>query len=135
MAELFAERLVEQGVVTQDDVERQRQEVWDQLTRLHQDLKAQIKAAEDAGQVEQSTGEYQLDRSPSPRGRHRGRRGHAARAQRALLTVPDGFTVHPKLVKQLERRRQALGAEGGIDWAHAEQLAYASLLTEGTPSG
>ena len=50
-----------------------------------------------------------------------------------LLRVPDGFTVHPKLVKQLERRREALGADGGIDWAHAEALAFASLLTEGTP--
>jgi 2-oxoglutarate dehydrogenase E1 component len=50
-----------------------------------------------------------------------------------LLRVPDGFTVHPKLVKQLERRRQAVGADGGIDWAHAEALAFASLLTEGVP--
>jgi multifunctional 2-oxoglutarate metabolism enzyme len=47
--------------------------------------------------------------------------------------VPDGFTVHPKLVKQLERRRGALGADGGIDWSHAESLAFASLLAEGTP--
>ena len=47
--------------------------------------------------------------------------------------MPEGFTVHPKLVKQLERRREALGADGGIDWAHAESLAFASLLTEGTP--
>ena len=47
--------------------------------------------------------------------------------------MPEGFTVHPKLVKQLERRRDALGADGGIDWAHAEALAFASLLTEGTP--
>ena len=41
--------------------------------------------------------------------------------------------MHPKLVKQLERRRDALGPDGGIDWAHAESLAFASLLTEGTP--
>src|SRR3989441_9081302 len=27
----------------------------------------------------------------------------------------------------------ALPISGGIDWAHAEALAYASLLTEGTP--
>ena len=49
--------------------------------------------------------------------------------------MPDGFTVHPKLVKQLERRREALGRARapGIDWAHAEALAFASLLTEGTP--
>ena len=50
-----------------------------------------------------------------------------------LLTVPDGFTIHPKLVPQLERRRTALGPEGGITWAHAEALAFASLLTEGVP--
>lgn len=50
-----------------------------------------------------------------------------------LLTVPDGFTIHPKLVPQLERRREALGPEGGITWAHAEALAFASLLTEGVP--
>ena len=66
VSELWAERLVEDGVLTQEEVEQQRQEVWDELTRLHQDLKAQIKAAEDAGTVEQATGEYQLDRSPSP---------------------------------------------------------------------
>ena len=133
VAELFAERLVEQGVVTQEDVERQRQEVWDQLTGLHQDLKAQIKAAEEAGQVEQSTGEYQLDRSPSPEVATAVDADTLRELNEALLTVPDGFTVHPKLVKQLDRRRQALGEEGGIDWAHAEQLAYASLLTEGHP--
>jgi 2-oxoglutarate dehydrogenase E1 component len=50
-----------------------------------------------------------------------------------LLTVPEGFTIHPKLVPQLERRREALGEAGGIMWAHAEALAFASLLTEGVP--
>ena len=50
-----------------------------------------------------------------------------------LLQWPEEFTVHPKLRKQLERRRTALGPEGGIDWAHAEALALASLLTEAVP--
>jgi len=49
-----------------------------------------------------------------------------------LLRVPDDFTVHPKLERQLERRMTAL-TEGGIDWGHAESLASASLLTEGIP--
>jgi 2-oxoglutarate dehydrogenase E1 component len=49
-----------------------------------------------------------------------------------LLQVPDGFTVNPKLARQLERRRDALN-EGGIDWGQAESLAYASLLEEGIP--
>ena len=50
-----------------------------------------------------------------------------------LLTVPEGFTVNPKLKRQLDRRRAAVGAEGGIDWAHAEALSLASLLVEGVP--
>jgi len=50
-----------------------------------------------------------------------------------LLDVPDGFTMHPKLQKQLERRRDALTSKEGIEWAHAESLAFASLLVEGTP--
>jgi len=51
----------------------------------------------------------------------------------ALLTWPEGFTVNPKLARQLERRRAALADDGGIDWAHAEALAFASLLVEGIP--
>jgi 2-oxoglutarate dehydrogenase E1 component len=49
-----------------------------------------------------------------------------------LLAVPEGFTVNPKLAKQLERRRDALD-QGGIDWGQAEELAFASLLVEGLP--
>ena len=46
--------------------------------------------------------------------------------------MPEDFTVHPKLMKQLLRRGEALDA-GGIDWGHAEALAFASLLVEGIP--
>jgi len=132
-AEIWSERLVSEGTITQEEVEAQRQGVWDRLSALHADLKAKIKAAEAAGGVTQQTGEYQLDRSPSPDVPTAVALDRLTSLNEELLTVPEGFTVHPKLVKQLERRRVALGAEGGIDWAHAEQLAYASLLTEGTP--
>ena len=50
-----------------------------------------------------------------------------------LLAVPEGFAVHPKLAKQLERRRDALTSSEGIEWAHAEALAFGTLLLEGTP--
>jgi 2-oxoglutarate dehydrogenase E1 component len=51
----------------------------------------------------------------------------------ALLRRPEGFTPNPRLEKVLQRRADALGPEGGIDWGHAEALAFASLLSEGTP--
>ena len=49
-----------------------------------------------------------------------------------LLRTAEEFTVHPKLARQLERRRTAMTG-GGIDWGHAEALAFASLLVEGIP--
>ncbi|MFZ1154076.1 MAG: multifunctional oxoglutarate decarboxylase/oxoglutarate dehydrogenase thiamine pyrophosphate-binding subunit/dihydrolipoyllysine-residue succinyltransferase subunit [Solirubrobacteraceae bacterium] len=134
--ELWAEQLVADGVVSREDVERTGQEVWDNLTILHQRLKARIAAAAEHGTVEQSTGEYQLDRTPSPDVDTAVPAARVRELGLELLRTPDGFTVHPKLVKQLERRREALGedmSEARIDWAHAEALAFASLLTEGTP--
>lgn len=133
VSQLWADKLVVDGVVTKQEVEARTSEIWDHLTELHQDLKAKIKAAEETGEAGQQTGEYQLDRSPSPDVPTAvdAERLHSLNTE--LLTLPDGFNVHPKLIKQLERRRDALGEQGGIDWAHAENLAFASLLTEGTP--
>jgi 2-oxoglutarate decarboxylase len=133
VADLWAEQLVAQGVVTAQEVEDQKNEAWDELTRLHQQLKAQIRHAAEVGEVEQPTGEYQLDRTPSPDVKTAVSAPRLLSLNDELLRIPEGFTVHPKLVKQLERRRAAVGPDGGIDWSHAEQLAFASLLTEGTP--
>jgi multifunctional 2-oxoglutarate metabolism enzyme len=145
VSELWAERLVADGVVTREEVDRQAQGVWDDLTLLHQRLKTKIAAAAEHGTAAESTGEYQLDRSPSPEVSTAVPAEQLRQLGRELLKAPDGFTVHPKLVKQLERRREALEDVGppahpsapssapGIDWAHGEALAFASLLTEGTP--
>jgi 2-oxoglutarate dehydrogenase E1 component len=51
----------------------------------------------------------------------------------ALLSLPDGFTVHPKLQRLMDRRRVALDEGCTIEWAHAELLAIASILAEGIP--
>jgi 2-oxoglutarate dehydrogenase E1 component len=49
-----------------------------------------------------------------------------------LLKWPATLKVNPRLAKTLARRADAMGNTGGIDWGHAEALAFASLLTEGT---
>ena len=53
----------------------------------------------------------------------------------ALLTFPEGFAVHPKLDRALQQRRRAAfdRPDAPIDWAHAESLAFASLVTTGVP--
>jgi len=157
--ELWADQLIESGTVTREEADRIGQEVWDNLTLLHQRLKAKIAAAEAQGETDHGTGEYQLDRSPSPQVVTAVPADRLRSLGEQLLRVPEDFTVHPKLIRQLERRREALGigdapgsngaagvdgapshnGAGGdtggahIDWAHAEALAFASLLAEGTP--
>ena len=49
----------------------------------------------------------------------------------ALETTPEGFTVHPKLAKQFETRARMF-ADGEVDWALGEAMAFGSLLYEGT---
>jgi 2-oxoglutarate dehydrogenase E1 component len=136
VSELWADRLLAEGVVTQEEVDQQAQAVWDNLTTLHQQLKARIAEAAEH-HSEPTTGEYLLDRSPSPEVDTAIPAARLRELGEQLLRVPSGFTVHPKLVKQLERRHEALAPAdpqaAGVDWAHAEALAFASLLTEGTP--
>ena len=50
----------------------------------------------------------------------------------AMTDFPDGFTVHPKVLPQLERRAEMIRT-GPMDWATAEALAVGSLLLEGRP--
>jgi 2-oxoglutarate dehydrogenase E1 component len=48
-----------------------------------------------------------------------------------MLKWPPTLKVNPRLAKTLARRGEAMGDAGGIDWGHAEALAFASLLTDG----
>ncbi|KAJ1684418.1 hypothetical protein LUZ63_020173 [Rhynchospora breviuscula] len=50
----------------------------------------------------------------------------------AYVSAPDGFTVHPKVLPQLQRRSAAI-TEGPIDWGTGEILALGSLLMDGRP--
>jgi len=50
----------------------------------------------------------------------------------AYVTPPAGFTVHPKVMPQLQRRAQAI-TDGPIDWGTGEILAFGALLMDGRP--
>ncbi len=47
-----------------------------------------------------------------------------------VRSVPDGFSIHPKLERQFAQRDE-LVAGGQVDWALAEALAIGSLMYEG----
>ena len=48
------------------------------------------------------------------------------------VAVPEGFTVHPKLLPQLQKRVEMV-RDNAIDWGMGETLTYGSLLLEGHP--
>lgn len=50
-----------------------------------------------------------------------------------LVKWPEGFNVFGKLDKILRRRLDVFEGKKKIDWAHAEVLALASILKDGTP--
>ena len=58
---------------------------------------------------------------------------HLKEINDAMLTYPEDFHVLKKLNKVLEKRREPFEKEGGlVDWAQAEQLAFATILQDGT---
>ncbi|HSH46280.1 MAG TPA: 2-oxoglutarate dehydrogenase E1 component [Longimicrobiales bacterium] len=126
--EQWAEHLVEAGVLGEDDVQRTWDSAYERLTRIQREVKEQAMANGDqpaSPPVEPATLEPPIGTSVE--------RDRLLSYDRQLHSWPDGFTPNPKLARQLGKRAEALSADKGIDWAHAESLAYASLLAEGTP--
>jgi 2-oxoglutarate dehydrogenase E1 component len=125
--EQYAQALIDEGVVTQEDVDALAARVDTTLKEAHERLKTTfgqgVPAVAYEGRIPASTGAEVETAVPADRLRA---------LNEELLRVPEGFTVNPKLAKQLDRRRVALD-EGGIDWGQAEELAFASLLVEGIP--
>src|SRR4051794_2017410 len=48
-----------------------------------------------------------------------------------VTTVPEGFKLHPSVVRVIDARRQMAAGKIAVDWGMAETLAYASLLSNG----
>ena len=124
--ELYQAKLIEDGVLTEAEADETVAEVEARLREAHDRLKASFEEGpkrEHDGAIPFSSGIEVVTTVPGERLRE---------LTAELLRVPDSFTVHPKLARQLERRRAALD-EGGIDWGQAESLAFASLLVDGIP--
>ncbi len=52
---------------------------------------------------------------------------------KALGTLPENFSHHPKLKKLLSMRASAIENDSLLDWGMGELLAYGTLLEEGSP--
>jgi 2-oxoglutarate dehydrogenase E1 component len=123
--ESYAARLVADGVVGPDDSARMLEQTLAELRAAHDELRTSFAAPIPPSELptKSDTGAAVVTAVSADRLVHLGEQ---------LLEVPDGFDVNPKLARQLERRRESLQT-GGIDWGHAEALAFATLLEDGIP--
>ena len=123
--ELFAAQLIEEGLLTTEDAAARAAAADERLANAHQNVKNRAAHAPEAHRpVMDASPEIDIKTTVAP--------DVLESLARQLVAVPKGFTVHPKLLKQMERRAAPL-AEREIDWAQAEELAFASLITSGIP--
>jgi 2-oxoglutarate dehydrogenase E1 component len=125
--EIYGRKLVEEGILGEDEARAQVEAVAARLKEAHERLRASFGQAIPAKSHDEAVPAAVASAIETgvPEKRLR-------RLTEQLMTVPSRFTINPKLVRQLERRAAALD-EGDIDWGHAEALAFASLLREGIP--
>ncbi len=124
---LWAERLIGERIVTAEEVAAEEKAVMDRLTAIHSEATARGASAPSYDPPHATT------KLPSVPPRTAVPADRLRVLNDALLTWPAGFTLHPRLARTLARRKEALGAASAIDWGHAETLAFASVLTDGTP--
>ncbi len=134
--QVWGARLVRDGVLAAADVERVDREVRARFEAAYERTKRGAGIGEAHAAASNGTATHGEERNGAEsNGAHAVATAIPAdrlvALQTELLTYPDGFQPHPKLAKILQRRGDALGDRGGIEWGQAEQLAFASLVTEG----
>ncbi len=129
VSEIYAAELLEGGVITDQELADATGARREELAKIHADLRARIAAGELGDEAQTGTGE--LDRSKSPDVETAVPPDRLRTLNAELLSIPERFSVHRKLKKPLLGRLEAL-EDGPIDFGHAEALAFASLLEEGT---
>ncbi|WP_282580281.1 multifunctional oxoglutarate decarboxylase/oxoglutarate dehydrogenase thiamine pyrophosphate-binding subunit/dihydrolipoyllysine-residue succinyltransferase subunit [Nocardioides sp. InS609-2] len=124
---LYTESLIGRGDITLDEAEQVLKDYQLQLERVFTEVR---EASSDAvsewttvpDYPEKPTGDTATAVTPEV----------LKRIADAYITPPDGFTVHPKVMPQLQRRAAAI-ADGPIDWGTGEILALGALLMDGRP--
>lgn len=132
LREVWASRLVAEGIVTEEEVKALDAEISANFEKIQSSttpadgqpaIEAELLASH---QAERSAREMVTNvDAGNPRA------DQLISLNEQLLAWPQTIKPNARLVKTLQRRRDAMGDAGGIDWGHAEALALASLITDG----
>ncbi|KAG2008244.1 dehydrogenase E1 and transketolase domain-containing protein 1 [Coprinopsis cinerea AmutBmut pab1-1] len=130
--QLYEEKLLDEGVLTADDVTRVRGN-W--KSHLEAEL-AKVSSSFTPWYPPTLDGSWKDMVWPtSKEAQHNPDTGVGRsvleKVGRASVKVPEGFEIHPKLHRHVKNRLQSVETGKGIDWATAEAMAFGSLMLEG----
>ena len=132
--DIYAQKLVKDGVISDDDPEKifkerieSLQVVLDQVRKTPPKMKPLVFDGYWKGLRRATPEDFKLETNTKTK------RETLLKAAEILTTVPPSFTPHPKIVKLIESRKAMVAPGGQIDWGMGEMLAYGSLMFEGTP--
>ena len=119
--EVWGERLVADGLVTANEVQAIERDIMTRLERIQSGERPPIAPApvRESRQESSDTGTSVAE-------------SELRSLNESLLAWPADFKPNSRVARTLLRRRDAMGDAGGIDWGHAEVLAFGSLLLDGT---
>lgn len=119
----YETKLLEKGVMTKDDIEALTKSIQEKLHVAHQQTTME-NGLQSAHKEALKVPIFREDTSVALHELHQ--------INEELLTFPDDFAVQPKLQRILMRRKTVFDEQGAVDWAHAEALAFATILADGT---
>jgi len=122
---LLADELVRSGVLSTDEVEAMWRSAYDRLVQEQAEVKSAPMSSNGDAHAHRNGKDGAVKTAVS--------RDRLVQLDRELHHWPSDFTVNPKLARQLEKRSHLVQENGNLEWAHAEALAFASLLTEAVP--
>jgi multifunctional 2-oxoglutarate metabolism enzyme len=130
----YTEALIGRGDITVEEAEQALRDYQGQLEKVFQETRAH-EEEEEAGAAEvEREGQVVLAplRQPSTEVPTNISDEVVQRVVDSQLNMPEGFTLHPRLAPQLQRRAEMVTTDA-IDFGMGEALALGSLLTEGVP--
>jgi 2-oxoglutarate dehydrogenase E1 component len=127
VSSLYTERLLREGVIQKEWLERTRRRIQDNLNAAHEEAQR----SGEKWELQEVT-EYEQEEVKLTRTRTAVREELIESVIDGLTTFPQGFHLHPKLKSFIEKRREFLRG-GQADWALGEALAFGTLVMEGTP--
>jgi 2-oxoglutarate dehydrogenase E1 component len=128
--EIYAERLVKEGTVSQEDADAMVADFQAELDRQFEAAKSY--RPNKADWLEGAWTGLEVASGDDRRGETAVKMETLKEVGLSLCRVPEGFNLNRKLARQLEQKKKAIETGEGIDWATAEALAFGTLAVEGT---